>query len=263
MRKCKNCFFEDRTSFIVDVTRDDVICTRCGAVQDHIQSECVISKRLPCTTTGDITSACEFVTTVSMPNRTTEKVDKRVCKLTKQYGVLLDATDHEMDHTIALIKKHPYVRSMKPIAASVVATLVLLKRENNTMAEFNIRKVEEITNLRLGDRLVRIANEYQRDSIKDPVTMIPMVISRLGLPQRYNKYLKTIYLRKYDYFQKLEKTQRRPNRSTIFAVVVYMFFNANRNKSDFKDKIDIDFIAEITQTTTANIQRFLAEYNGQ
>jgi len=249
-------------AFVVDTTRNDVICVRCGAVQDHIRAENVVSMRHSCSTTGEISNACEFVTTCTRPNKTTGKVDVVVSKLIKQYGEMMDSTENEMVHTSTLITKHPRVRQMKPIAATVVATMVLLKRENNTMAEFNIRKIEKMTGLKLGDRLVRIANEYNRDTIKDPVLMIPMVVSRLGLPQRYNKFLKSIYFRKLDQFQKQEDDVRRPNRSTIFAVVVYRFFEANKEKSSFRDKINIDFIAEITHTTTANIRRFLNEYRG-
>ena len=260
MKRCKVCMSENK-DFVVDVSRNDVICRICGAVQMAVPVDACVSVRHACSTTGDISSMVEFTTTVSRLHGTNDE-DRLVVKLVREFGGLLDASDSEIANTISLFTKNISLRMFKPISTTVVAVLVILKRENGTLAEFNVRKVEELTRVRIGDRLVKVANVLSRDTIKDPVQMIPMVISRIGLPQRYNKFLKSIYIRKLDYYTKnVAENARRPSRSTVFAVVVYMFFQANKEKSTFGSKVDIDFIAEITQTTVTNIKRFITDQN--
>jgi hypothetical protein len=184
--------------------------------------------------------------------------DKFLRKLTREYGLLLDASDVEIDRCCSLFDQNPSIRLYKPISATVAAIFVLLKREKGHMADMNLRRVETLIGIRLGERIIHVANDLNMDTIKDPTDMIPMVISRLGLPQRYNKFLKSIYLRKFHQTQSGEYS-RRPTRATIFAAVVYKFFRANMEKSMFRDKVTIDFVAEITQTTVTNIRRLIEE----
>lgn len=184
--------------------------------------------------------------------------DKSIRKLAQHYGLLLDASDPEIDRCCSLFDQNPSIRLYKPISATVVVVIVLLKRERGHMTDLSLRSVESLTGMRLGERIIHVANDLNMDTIQDPTGMIPMVISRLGLPQRYNKFLKSIYLQKFKQMQTGEYS-RRPTRATIFAAVVYKFFRANMQKSSFKDKVTIDFIAEITQTTVTNIRRLLEE----
>ena len=183
---------------------------------------------------------------------------KNLRQLTREYGLLLDASDVEIDRCCSLFEQNPSIRLYKPIAATVAAILVLLKRKKGQMPDMSLRSVETLIGIRLGERIIRVANDLNMDTIKDPIDMIPMVISRLGIPQRYTKFLKSIYIRKFQKTQTSEYS-RRPTRATIFAAVVYKFFRANMEKSIFKDKVTIEFVAEITQTTVTNIKRLLDE----
>ena len=251
--RCKNCFSDN--CFNVDFSRNDVICTVCGAVQSNIMAEQMITQRYIGAMLSDGSQPFEFSDCIRLH---APVGDKTIRKLAQHYGLLLDASEPEIDRCCSLFDKNPAIRVYKPISATVASVLVLLKRERGHMADLSLRSVESLSGMRLGERIIHVANDLNMDTIKDPSDMIPMVISRLGLPQRYNKFLKSIYLRKFTQMQTGDYS-RRPTRATIFAAVVYKFFRANMQKSSFKDKVTIDFIAEITQTTVTNIKRLLEE----
>jgi hypothetical protein len=158
-----------------------------------------------------------------------------------------------MDRASAIISSAG-LRMLKPLANTVVSVLVLMKRENRTGQGMSIAQAETLSGLRLGARLVRVTTALRTNNSKDHLEMIPMIVSQLGFPGRYEKYMRAVLLRCLN-SNNTPGNQRRPTRGSLFAVVVYRFFEANREKSQFKDRIDIDYIASITQTTASNIQR--------
>jgi hypothetical protein len=258
MQPCRNCFTTPPV-FVVDTARNDVICTHCGSIQSARHVEQVVATRACSSTSGEIATGYQ-----DDHHREVAPADRILARVVEYYAPILDATQREIDRTMAIIADAKNgLRVLKPLADTVVSVLILVKRELRTGHNISVACAEDLTGRKLGARLVHVTKALRTNNAKEYVEMIPMVVSQLGFPGKYEKFLRTIYLHvlNNNIFGNSTNSKRRPTRGTVFAAVVYRFFMANRSKSSFKDKVDIDYIALITQTTTSNILRCIEKEN--
>lgn len=248
--KCEVCKNKDARFFVHEHRTDTCICTLCGCVQRSVftTGNSTFDSTVPQTravTSSDkrVTNNFNSLMVRAFPQEERKKKrERRIIDICKD----LELPTPVSNHAIKMYNEfNEELCRIRPIDHMLIACVVVAARSTSRlflpMSRFE-REFSEIPNIsELTKRICKIVGINQRAVI---LNFVPYVVSMLQLPFKYEEILKENY-------NKISRLAPSMCGETKLAVATC------KTLKDKNEKIDIAYIAFLTESSEASIRNFM------
>lgn len=277
-KPCIHCKVRGVHYFVYDERTADLICTNCGVVQGNVNAQFLYgttsSYHAPVHTVRSAGTDVhpheravrkrEMDKQAEIWRRMTQRfckdemtVDRRERRI-DEYAEILQWSEAGLDGHASRVTtkaKHFYIkcaelRRRRPIKPTIVATLVVAKREIGHYV--NVDKVAEQVDVDdLGAHVIAVCKILKLSHRSRIDKCIPQFVTGLGFPFKYAKHVNKLY-------ERYSRENGSMASNTIMALILHRFYFANQKRSKTGNvKVTLEYIAQMTGTSVTTLNAYI------
>jgi hypothetical protein len=178
-----------------------------------------------------------------------ENAERRRDNRIERLAAALEFPERFVIHCQAMYTKHSQLRKRRPAMQTAAAALIVSKRECGYFE--SVARVSEALALgELGSHVMAVSKIVGVDHRSKVEQMLPDFVASLGFPFKYSKRV----LRLYKVAGRLNGCMAS---STVAALVLWRFFQANAEQSTRRDKITLEFVASLVGSAPATLRAYM------
>lgn len=278
-KPCIHCKVRGAHYFVYDERTADLICTNCGAIQRNVNAQYLYgttnSYHAPVHTVrsagtdvhphekalrkGELDKQAEIWRRMTQRFCKDEvAVDRRERRI-DEYAEILQWSEAGLDgHSsrVTTKAKHLYIKSAelrrrRPIRPTIVATLVVAKREIGHYVDVD-KVAEQVDVDDLGSHVIAVCKILKLSHRSQIDKCIPQFMAGLGFPFKYVKHVKKLY-------ERYSRENGSMASNTIMALILHRFYFANQKRSKTGNfKVTVEYIARMTGTSATTLNSYMS-----
>lgn len=252
---CESCKNTDPGRFVHDNRTADIICTTCGVVQRHMNSNInnttftePLEIRAHTTTQKKFMQLNNQMMSHVCPDETR---DMRRNAVIKDYCEKLELTTGiETRARLLFDNNKKALSSIRPLN-NVIASCIAIACQS-LKRYINVGDIEALFSLSNVNKTLRmVCNVVGINRRAMVLNAVPYIISTIGLPFKYQKKL-------IDLYKLMCKKNPSIGSDTRMALCCYKLYVDNKEKSKFKKEITLENIASITNTSENSLKSYVS-----